>query len=725
MSYNPKPFDNSDIHLPPEFDSLVETLARNNHELWAAARLKERWTFGPERDDTKRKTPLLIPYDQLPASEKEIDVNNAIEPLKTIMKLGWKIEPPPSTGGAALPTPNAAAVRWIPNRVPPPLYNEYVALGKEANEKGQSLLACDIANEGLKFWRTDAALLQIKALALARMGSFDLARDLLADLIADGDEETAGISARTFKDLWLRTGSLEDLRQARDNYLKAYQSLPERYWTGINAATLSWELGEDEKASHLAAEILAVCRAALSKTAVDEYWLKATIAEAALVQAACIDMTGTHDAWKTVESLYADARKVAANRFGNLFSTWRNARIVLRHLPRGTSERVKQTFRVPCVAVFAGHRVDSPGRTAARFRPEIVGEVKQGIKAELQRLNVGVGFATAASGSDILFLEALRELGGQTHVLMPCREDDFISQSVSDSGSEWLARHRAVKETADEIIYLSHENAAMGGLTFQYAADVLDGLATMRAAHYETELLRIAVWDGHRGDGPGGTFDTISRWRDRGCEVQIIPLPKADAEPSADRVHMDLEARHETAGMVAEVRSMIFADVKHFSRLSEEQAPLFIRGFIGVIAAQSRKANPPPEFQNTWGDGFFFVFANAGDAARFAVRLRDAVPAARAAGLPEDMNLRIALHAGPVFRFQDQLINRPNFIGSHVNRAARIEPVTAPGRIYATEAFAALATLTAPGQFRFDYVGKVALAKDFGTYALYDIVAEH
>ena len=168
---------------------------------------------------------------------------------------------------------------------------------------------------------------------------------------------------------------------------------------------------------------------------------------------------------------------------------------------------------------------------------------------------------------------------------------------------------------------------------------------------------------------------------------------------------------------------MIFADVKHFSRLSESQIPDFLRDFVGAVTAVARQSVPAPLFRNTWGDGFFFVFATAGDAARFSLRLRDRVAAIdrKAVGLPNDMSLRIALHAGPVFRFQDQLIERPNYVGSHVNYAARIEPVTPEGRIYATELFAALATLDSPGQFRFDYVGRVPLHKDFGRFPLYEL----
>jgi class 3 adenylate cyclase len=168
---------------------------------------------------------------------------------------------------------------------------------------------------------------------------------------------------------------------------------------------------------------------------------------------------------------------------------------------------------------------------------------------------------------------------------------------------------------------------------------------------------------------------------------------------------------------------MIFADAYHFSKLSEEQMPRFIADFMGPIAALAREARPEPVYQNTWGDGLFFVFEKVGDAGRFALKLADCVAGIdrKAASLPEQMSLRIALHAGPVYRFKDRIINRQNYIGSHVNRAARMEPVTPPGQVYSSDAFAALAALHAPGQFRFDYIGRVPLAKSFGEFPMYHV----
>ena len=727
MSYDPKPIDNSEIELSKQLEPLIERLAENNHDLWAAGRIAEGWKLGPRRDEEKRETPVLVPYAELPESEKQYDRRMAVETLKSIVQFGGHVEPPRTTDGSGSVDP--ALESWVPGGMPPGRYAEYRDLGRRANEKGQSLLACDIASEGLSFWEGDPALLHIKALALARMGSAEQARKLLSVLAGTDDQETAGISARTFKDLWLRTRDLADLRQARDNYLNAYQSRPDRYWTGINAATLSWALGEAEKAVDLAVKICADCAARLSAPGKEEYWLRATLAEADLILAASANAQESDRRWRTVENLYRQARAVAADNFGNVFSTWRNARIVLEQLPDAIGEGLEKAFQVPRVAVFAGHRIDAMGRTPARFPADIADKVKQAIKADLQRLNVGVGFATAASGSDILFLEAISELGGKTHIVMPCDEEQFIAESVADSGDDWVARYRIVMKKAEEVIVASEEKVVMGGLSFQYAADVLDGLATMRARQFETDLHHIAVWNELPGDGPGGTYDAVQRWKARGAVVHVInPVEIADGAPLATAVvagsgQADMESRQASAGINAEVRAMIFADVKGFSKLTEGQVPVFLRGFIRPLAQVASRLNPAPDFQSTWGDGFFFVFKAVGDAGRFALKLRDAVKEidCSAIGLPEDMNLRIAIHAGPVFRFMDQIIGKHNFMGSHVNRAARIEPVTIPGRVYATEAFAALATLQVPGQFRFDYVGKVHLAKDFGRFALYDV----
>ncbi len=94
MSYTPKPIDIKSISLPPELTALSEKLAENAHDMWAAERLAQGWSYGPERNDRGKKHPCLVPYNQLPESEKEFDRLTALGTLKAILRLGYRIVPP-------------------------------------------------------------------------------------------------------------------------------------------------------------------------------------------------------------------------------------------------------------------------------------------------------------------------------------------------------------------------------------------------------------------------------------------------------------------------------------------------------------------------------------------------------------------------------------------------------------------------------------------------------
>lgn len=89
--YNPKPVDTTDVILPAELMPLMEEMAKNVHEVWANNRIAEGWRYGPVRDDAQKKHPCLIPYEQLPESEKDYDRATSLETLKLIIKLGFTI----------------------------------------------------------------------------------------------------------------------------------------------------------------------------------------------------------------------------------------------------------------------------------------------------------------------------------------------------------------------------------------------------------------------------------------------------------------------------------------------------------------------------------------------------------------------------------------------------------------------------------------------------------
>ena len=89
--YTPKPVDTSNIELPNGLLELTEKIAENVHEVWSQNRINEGWKYGETRNDERKETPCLIPYHELPESEKEYDRKTALETLKLIIKLGYDI----------------------------------------------------------------------------------------------------------------------------------------------------------------------------------------------------------------------------------------------------------------------------------------------------------------------------------------------------------------------------------------------------------------------------------------------------------------------------------------------------------------------------------------------------------------------------------------------------------------------------------------------------------
>lgn len=92
MTYQPKPIDTSKIVLSEEISLLTDLLARNAHDIWAQQRIADGWKYGPHRDDSRKEHPDLVPYEELPESEKEYDRQVALQILKAIVALGYQIQ---------------------------------------------------------------------------------------------------------------------------------------------------------------------------------------------------------------------------------------------------------------------------------------------------------------------------------------------------------------------------------------------------------------------------------------------------------------------------------------------------------------------------------------------------------------------------------------------------------------------------------------------------------
>jgi len=89
-NYNPKSLD-LNIEINKELEEIVEKMAAQVHDTWAAGRKEEGWVYGPTKNSELKTTPCMIPYEFLSEEEKSYDRNTALTTIKTLLALGFKI----------------------------------------------------------------------------------------------------------------------------------------------------------------------------------------------------------------------------------------------------------------------------------------------------------------------------------------------------------------------------------------------------------------------------------------------------------------------------------------------------------------------------------------------------------------------------------------------------------------------------------------------------------
>ncbi len=182
----------------------------------------------------------------------------------------------------------------------------------------------------------------------------------------------------------------------------------------------------------------------------------------------------------------------------------------------------------------------------------------------------------------------------------------------------------------------------------------------------------------------------------------------------------------------------MMSDIVGSSRVTEAQMPLYA-GFLNRIAQELAANAPAPTFANTWGDAIFATSPSAVDLATYALALKAAVLefGGLEGALETPLGMRISLNAGPVLETADDIAGRLGNFGAEIVRAARIEPVTTPNQIYATDPFVSL-LLAEENQsktqaetegrewassFQIEYIGRVVLAKNAGAEGLHHLSA--
>ncbi|MDD2710453.1 MAG: adenylate/guanylate cyclase domain-containing protein [Verrucomicrobiae bacterium] len=239
----------------------------------------------------------------------------------------------------------------------------------------------------------------------------------------------------------------------------------------------------------------------------------------------------------------------------------------------------------------------------------------------------------------------------------------------------------------------------------------------------DTDVLCLSAVDRPRPGGKGGRASRRKKLQAALSAVTLKPLQSWDGKLRHFARGRISRSKSKGAPLIPQqhLKAILFADVVGYSKLPDGAIPPFVQHFLASIAGLVKQAAHPPIFKNSWGDALYFVFDRVQDAGSFALEMRQMIAANdwTAKGLPKQLSVRTALHAGPIFRYFDPILRQLAFTGNHVNRTARIEPITEEGQIFASQEFAALASAQGVSEFVCLYAGQKVLPKGFGVFPIY------
>ena len=348
---------------------------------------------------------------------------------------------------------------------------------------------------------------QVRSFARALNSALDAAITELEVLWrqAPDDGEVGGLLAGRYKTKWADGQAPAYLPKARETYRRAFDLSNDPY-PGINAATLALLSGDDADAAVTADKV----RKLLENKTTLTHWDMATLAEASLIA----------KRFEMAREWYAKACGAAAALHRDRASMrWQ----VRRLLPKLGHERgeLDAIFAIPRVVAFTGHRVDESD-PQARLPAAKVGAVRLAIRAELTKLGNVHGFASAAAGADILFLEELLARDGTASVVLPFPENEFLA--ISTRGDRWIDRWEDIRSKVEiEVLEPQVPPAQDLDKSFERGNKTVKKKALDYARRLDEPVIPMVVWDGQEGR-PGGTAEAVALWIEDGYEKSLIHI---------------------------------------------------------------------------------------------------------------------------------------------------------------------------------------------------------
>lgn len=564
----------------------------------------------------------------------------------------------------------------------------FAARAGEALRAGNYLLCYDLVDQAQQLGLQTRRLQYLSLLALASAGSTEFAWRRYRELgLKDEelDEDWLALQGRLLKDLALAGGERRDFLAAAQAYLGAFRQTG-GYFTAINAATMYLLAGEASASYALAREVLELAAATRPADDTDHYYLKASEAEAALLLG---------DGARCRRSL-AEADTLAHGNVHARSRTRAQLRLICRHLH--LEDDFSPLLRLPSLFyIERGAAEINVALAADRGAPAVTGLDE----ADCEGARVQAALLQPA---DLCAAEYFQARGARLSLVLPVARKILIERWQKRFGAGWAMRLARCLEQAGEVTYTQGFLDGERDWADSHVAAMAQGLARLSAQRLGSHCRRVEL--APAANPPGWWLRA-----DAGCGTAARLPPGEPQQPVAEGM-----PRRRFVGL-------IFADIAEFRRLRDEEMPLFWSRVMGGVAQIIERHGAKVLFRHTWGDALNVVTDDAATAAAIALEVQACIERVRRqeSGALAGIELRLAAHFAPAFAGHDPVEGTGNYYGSQLSFTARIEPVTPPGMIFVTEAFAARLALEAPDLFTAEYAGEIELAKRFGKYRLFSL----
>ena len=526
------------------------------------------------------------------------------------------------------------------------------------------------------------------------------------------------------------------------------------YWLGVNALALATCLGKSDYVRLHIDSVRADCLKATKPDETPDFWTLATVAELDLIDLLTSNDVGPEKISGMLSS-YARAEE-QCETLQQRKSARKNMGLLLGYVEKKEPERAKalrtaidKKLRPARIALFSGHRVDTPDRPTPRFPAHRIDACQQALHDFIAAENIDVGYSSAANGGDLIFIDEILKRRGSAHIVLPFAEEQFRNTTLAvggDGEDQWTEQfdRLVIGEREGAVLWhASQSTVDAAGMDPYYAHTnrVILGMGRLKAKELDGELVAVSVMESSEDRSIGGTYAAVNEWRKQHIPNVIwspmsgewrdgskdLPFTAEEDEALQRQSLTDSLEGYDPSSAFVVNRTLLFADVMGFSGFSDSQVAAFCEGVLGGVNELVETSDSPPVELNTWGDGLFMVFENAVAGANFALRLCELMKMGNRDGrwgrygLPEELFMRVSLHSSPVRQLQNPLTLKASHWGHNVSIAARIEPITPPNQVYGTASTAALIAAEGASHLAADFVGMVPLAKAFGTLELFRI----